>query len=357
MQIPEAMRKEILEWMDSVQWKPEEYAARWKYTTHMVRDWGLQCSGIAIMIYSVLGVLDKKSPNWKNQAAREILSCQDKETGLFKDPLILAHPEHKEWDKHSWEMVWLQNTLQCRQSLNLLGAAPLYPLPEESIRPLETGKARDAVMSLDWADDPWLWGEACTNMILAYCRKNHIQSFDEADETVREAFAAIEREVLNPETGLPDKQGCQDPATNMAGLFKIIFAYRPLGRPVPNVERAIDSIIAMQDERGSYGDNLCLHWDAVWALKVLEEQIAGSYRLNDVADTGEALSQMLQKYYRKSDGGFSFFENHCLDLHNSIRVSPELPISDMLGTWMCIECIRYAEGWKQGQWEIPSPVV
>jgi len=50
--------------------------------------------------------------------------------------------------------------------------------------------------------------------------------------------------------------------------------------------------------------------------------------------------------YRKSDGAFAFHGDHCMTNHHSIRLCNEpQPISDMLGTTMCLQCIGYVDEW------------
>jgi hypothetical protein len=150
----------------------------------------------------------------------------------------------------------------------------------------------------------------------------------------------------------------------MAGLFKIMFGYLLCHRPVPFARKAIDSVLAMQTAEGGFGmDNMCLHFDAALVLCVLNRQLCtagaganGAHRFGDIAAAGSRLSRYLMKEHRKSDGAFSFEPGHCIAIHDSIRISDPLPESDMIGTLMCMDCLRFAEAWRNGLFQIESPI-
>jgi hypothetical protein len=136
----------------------------------------------------------------------------------------------------------------------------------------------------------------------------------------------------------------------MAGLFKVMSAYLAAGRPIPHAERAIDCTLALQHENGDFGfgNNMCMVRDALWVLRNLDKQLKGAYRHRDIVEAGNRSARLLLRVYRKPDGGFAFHGKHCMTVHHSIRLCDKpRPISDMLGTSMCLRCLWYADEWNR----------
>ena len=142
----------------------------------------------------------------------------------------------------------------------------------------------------------------------------------------------------------------------MAGLFKMRDAYNVVGRPFLYPEKALDFTLNLQHNNGEfgYGGDMCINWDAMEVLRILDKQLEGTYRRDDIVQAGNLLAQCLLQKYRKSDGGFAFHKNYCLTMHNSIRISAPYPESDMLGTYMCWISLSYADEWNKRSFEFSS---
>ena len=71
------------------------------------------------------------------------------------------------------------------------------------------------------------------------------------------------------------------------------------------------------------------------------------YRHTDIVEAASRTCEVLMNEYRKEDGAFAFHGEHCLKNHHSIRLceTPQ-PISDMLGTTMCLNCLEYMDEWN-----------
>ena len=339
-------------WLDSVAFPPGEVTGRWRYSRHMVRDWAVESSTQAVSILALLGDLPTWTRARRDRVVAEVQGWQDPETGLFKDPLI--RPEDKVSEHHSWEHIWLHHTGCCVGMLRWLDAAPLHPLPTRAFVSAAQEDDPDWVLGLGW-ENPWSAGEHFLRVIDAH-RNRHGLTGRETDGRIDAAFAVLESKVLSPDTGLPDRFNRTDPPRAMAGLFKLIPAYGQVGRPLPWPERAIDSVLAMQDKAGGFGqDNLCIHWDALLVLVRLNEQLDGAHRFDDIAAAGARAAGFLCRVHRRRDGGFSFHSDQCIQVHNSVRVSEPLPESDTVGTSMSLRCLRYAHTWAAGQAAIPAP--
>lgn len=176
-------------------------------------------------------------------------------------------------------------------------------------------------------------------------------------------FDFVEKHVLNPDTGYPDMAGCNEPDVAMAGLCKILFAYLAIGRDYPYPERAIDATLALQEIQGDfkvrpdihppegqkfilrYARDMCINWDAMWVLRTLDAQLRGQYRRDDLVASSTALAECLIRDYQKPDGGFAFAADHCLMIHMGIWLGEPFPVGDVIGTFMCVECLKYADEW------------
>jgi hypothetical protein len=141
---------------------------------------------------------------------------------------------------------------------------------------------------------------------------------------------------------------CLDPED---GFFKAYGSYLTIGRPIPYAEKAVDFVLDLQRKDGAFGENddpqpMTINWDSLWDIKVLNNQLEGSYRMKDIQDAGNRMAEFLLKVHHKSDGGFSFYPDHCLPVHNSVRISDKKPESDSLGILMGVQCMEYADEWN-----------
>lgn len=348
----ESIAGSVRDWLKGISFPPGEVTGRWKYNASMYRDWAVESSTQAIAILAEIGDLPGLSAEERDRVVKEIQSWQERETGLFKDPLI--SPDDRVSEHHSWEHIWLHHTGCCVGSLGQLDAEPLHPLPNQAFVEVKGAENTDWVMELDWRN-PWGAGEHFLRVVDAYRNRAGLEG-TATDEVVDAAFDRLESEVFDPESGLPDRFSKKDPPRDMAGLFKLIFAYDLVERPVPTAERALDSVLAMQDEAGGFGmDNMCIHWDALLVIKRLNEQMEGEHRFDAVKDAGMRTAEYLCRAHRRDDGGFSFHSGHCLANHNSVRVTDPLPESDVVGTSMILRCLRYARNWAEGRVSFSKP--
>jgi hypothetical protein len=349
-----AVRDGLLAWIESVRW-PEAGWGRWKYNAHMVRDYGLIPSGIAVKLLHALEALAAVPAAQRQEAIAFLQSTQDLADGYFKDPLVrdtdLVPNPH-----HSWEDIWGQMSVG-GDALRLLGGAPRHALPQAAFADLRQVDVRQWVLGLGWRN-PWLVGERFFRALRAYVFAGPGPERAATDPVVLAAFAALEREVFDPSTGMPSRLGCTSPAVAMAGLFKVMYAYLDVGRPLPFPAAAIDSTLALQRPDGEFGagGDMCINWDAVWVLRNLDRQLRGGHRHAEIAAAGEALAAALRARFLKADGGFAFCGDRCLAVHHSVRLSDPFPEGDMLGTMMCLNCLQYADGWQSQARPEPLPL-
>jgi len=317
---------------------------RWRYHAAQPEPSALQASGIAVGLFDQAGELDAVPEAQRQEAIDFFRSCQDPTDGLFKDPL---ETEARHTGHHSWEQVWGQRHGAAVSALRLLGGEPAHPIPAAQFVDLREVDGRTFTLErIDWSN-PWGHGESWARAIRAYL--SHLPADERGDRqpVLREAFEACEQHILDPATGMPSRRMPEpDPSRAMAGLFKVMFAYLAVGRAVPHAERAIDFVLDLQHADGEFGyrGNMCINWDSVWVLRHLDMQVDGGHRHEAIAAATRRLADRLLDHYLKPDGAFAFHGEHCQTNHHSIRLCDEpQPIGDMLGTMMCLKCLRYAD--------------
>ncbi len=335
----------VLEWLESVRYTEDGWG-RWKYNAKQERPWSLQASGIAIRILDQYDELRNISDADKQNAIDLFLGCQDKDDGLFKDPL---EDESNHVGSHTWEQVWGQRHGTTVQVLNALGGEPKYPIPTVQFVDLTKVDGTTFTMErIDWRN-PWGHGESWSRAIRAYLRSFPEDQRNDQHPVLRDAFEAFEANILDPVTGYPSRGMEKDEAPRaMAGLFKTLAAYLVTGREFPYAKQGIDSTLKLQHEDGEFepGSNMCLQWDPMWVLRVLDYQLNGTYRHDELVESGIRLNDRLMAHYRKPDGAFSFNGALCQTNHHSIRLTDKgYPIGDMLGTTMVLKCLLYVDEW------------
>lgn len=327
----------VIEWLESVRYIDAGTWGHWKYSSSMTRPYGLIPSIIAIRIFAVFDKLNDIPEKEKQDAVNYFQSQQDPSDGFFKD-ILVGEKELVENPRHAWPDIWGQ--MNAKDALELLDAKPLYPMPSNVFADLSSSDIRNELLSWDWEKRPWLVGERFHRALDAFCLKAE----NKVSSLIESAFRIVEEEIFSPGDGMPSKRGCKDINQLCGGIFKLLVTYKQFERPFPFPERAIDSILAMQKSNAEFADGgMCMNWDAVWVLWLMDKQLTGTYRHQDIADAANRLAAMLMREYRKSDGAFAFCGKVSLPVHHSVKIGESLAVSDMLGTLMCLYCLAYAD--------------
>jgi hypothetical protein len=313
MEMFEELRPGCLDWVASIRDNSAPDSGRYRYSRHMLRPYATEATAHVVFILWMLGALDDDHdrPNIR----RFLLDQQDPPTGQFKDALI--SDADRAGHDHSWQHIWDHHTGVVIEALALCGVAPQFPLPRQAHVDLDAVDPREWTLSLDWTH-PYLVAEHWMNAVIAHHRKHGGQNTPALDT----AFDTLQREIFNAQTGFPDRRvTANDDVQGLGGIFKLIFAYVPCGRPFPCPDAAVDSVLATQRPTGDFvDDNLCMNLDGMWLLRHLTNDLRRTARRREIVRASRLLAD-----YRKSDGGFSFWPRGCLTVHNSLRVSECLP--------------------------------
>lgn len=342
------LKKDIISWLETVRYKNEGWG-RWKYNLNMARNYGLESSSHGIELLKTYDELDKIPAAKKKEALAFFLGCRDPKDGFIKDPLVKV--KDKVSAHHTWEHIWAHMSGAGWSAVRNLGGT--VPPKEKEAAPfvnLFKTDPKEWILSLNWTN-PWLVGEHMSKAIDWYWNQLPPEQKNLDNPVVKTIFDTYEHYVVEPATGMPTKRGCTNKAVAMAGLFKTSSAYLKVGRKIPYPEKAMDSVLALQFPDGSFGYEktrgiMTINWDSLWVIRTLDEQMAASYRRQDIKDSGNRLAAFLLKEHRKPDGGFSFNTTHCVTEHNSIRISDKYAESDTHGTVMCLKCLAYADEWN-----------
>ena len=346
------LRPACLEWIAGIHEPNHPGSGRYRYCRSMMRPYGVESTAQGVFILWNLEVL-QDFPE-KPALLDYLLGCQEPASGLFKD-ILLTEDDRGCNKQHSWEHIWQHHTGVVTQALQLCGVQPRYPLPVEAHADLDAVDPAVFTRSLDW-QRPYLVSEHWMNAVNACRRKHRLPPGSMDHPALRQAFATLEAECLNPVSGFPDLVQQQGPGAGLGGVFKLMWAYLPCGRRYPYAEQAVLSILAMQTATGDFTNdgNMCLNWDAVWTLRHLTDDLQQTTHATAIRAATARLARRLLSAHRKPDGGFSFFPTFCLPNHNSIRVypwqdgAPGLRESDVLGTMMCLEVLRINAAWQAG---------
>ena len=348
------LRDGILAWIATLADPDAPEAGRYRYNVHMVRPYGVESTlNVVLTLWLIDGL--EEHPE-RDRILDFLLSCQDPEDGLFKDPLL--DDSLRAQANHSWEHIWEHHTISCRQALTCAGVQPRHPLPTKSHVDLTEVDPAEWTRSLDWTR-PYYVSEHFASVIMACRHKLGLPKGSDAADPIRVAFETLESEILEPESGLPNRrnrdEGLTRSCSGLGGCFKLMFAYEPCGRRYPRAAEATESILAMQQPNGEFGrGGMCMNWDAVWTLRLLTRDLREAARPDAVRAAARRISDYLLAHHLKPDGAFSFTPDRCLTVHNSIRVSDPWPESDTVGTPMALEVVRMNDAWQEG---VPSQSV
>ncbi|WP_373513860.1 hypothetical protein [Persicitalea sp.] len=320
---------------------------RWKYNVLMDRKYGLESSAMGITILDMLGELTAVPQADRKQAAAFFQSTWNPKELYYIDPLV-SEPDRIS-DFHSWEHIWAHMSGAAQGALRLLGVEPRSRGDKAPFVDLTKVDVRDWMLSQDWSN-PWGNGERFTRVIRFYWENLPASKKTLTEPTIQKAFATLEEHILDPKTGLPIKRGCESMERGMAGLFKLMSAYRIVGKEVPHAKNALDSVLALQQPNGQFGEGgnspMTINWDAMKVLKDLNQQLNYGYRFAEIRDAGNRMADFLLKVHKKKDGGFSYFPRECASVHNSVRISEKGAVGDMEGTKFSLYCFSYADEWN-----------
>lgn len=301
------LRREVLDFVRSC--RVDECSYR---HSHAATQPTLYSACYAVLTMSLFGWTDREDAGFRRRCAGTIDSFQDAD-GLFRDPVIFGQGWYAD------DPLWCGRAhLTCHviMALTALGsvASRTFALVERFSR---LGTLEPWLESRDFGARVAWTGNEIMNVgtLLQYTRDFHNNT--RAGRAVAFLLDWLDEHHLNPETGV---WGALDVADPLARSHAVQAAYHwwPLyfydRRPIPHIDRALDTVLATQNPRGSFGwgvhnsaapydGSACEDIDSIDPLARMSRLT--DYRRDEVlAALRTAIPAVLEN--RTPDGGFQF---------------------------------------------------
>lgn len=296
----------------------------------------LYASAYACMVRHLAGDLQSLCQEDKTYWANYINGFQS-EDGLFRDPLLQNDiAEVEDW----WG--WRHLSAHVLTALTALGGKTSRPFSFLQFL-YQPGQPRRWISNLPWREKPDYVSNTVMNygVMLQYDRD--FWQIDAAGQALEEIFQFLD-ETQDPASGLWGNLPAKSPnelsiAVQTAyHLWNLYFYDR---RPIHNIERAIDSCLATQNELGGYGvalnSSACEDIDSIDPL--CRFYFLTDYRREDIRKSLErALPWVLAN--QLEDGGFVFSRFRGF-AYGHERMTTGLEESHLFGTWFRTLSIAY----------------
>jgi hypothetical protein len=298
----------------------------------------LYSSTYAAMARSLLGELDTVPARERDEWIGYLNRHQD-EDGLYRDPVIFGQG----W--YAADPLWCGRAhLTCHviSALTCLGGTA--PRPFRWLEPWrDADRLRQWLAARDWGERVGWTGNEVMNVgtLLQYARDVHGDA--QAGRCVEALLDWLATHHLNPASGVWGNLDLADPrwrshAVQAAYHWWPLFFYD--GRPIPFIERAIDTVLATQNSAGGFGwgvhnpaaplvSSACEDIDSIDPLCRMLQQT--DYRRADIVAALERATDWVLSN-QMPDGGFVFLRDRPFEYgHPQLR--GEAGAGAMFPTW------------------------
>jgi hypothetical protein len=303
-------------------------------------------------------------PEERKFACIEFIRSFQNHDGWFHDPWLetASRPRLREWARVlleslrgqgnisallNWhEMNLRAETRQSASTLLMVGAVPEHPLPMPWKTPVDV---LSFLKGLNWRF-PWSAGSHLSHLAFILKVNNMYFPGTSVQESMFEAINEFLAEIRDKESG-SWFQGKVSDRDKINGAMKVLTAWQWMDVPLPDCRRLVDLAIAQPPL-----SNGCGFLNRLFVVYAARRGCPSGYRLHDVKKLAQDSFQRISRF-RKTDGGFSFYEKHAQTGYYGARVSKGFPISDMHGAAMmawaiaiCAELsgggIPHLRGWR-----------
>jgi hypothetical protein len=304
----------------------------------------LYASVYALMTRHLLGDLIDLTDDQAREWAVYLLGFQCRD-GLFRDPAVAAASAEIEDD---WG--WRHLSTHVITALTILGIRSRYPFASVNFLYGE-GNTRRWLKSLNWREGAPRTSNRVMNygVLLQYNRDFWQQR--EAGESLDEMTRFLE-EIEDPRTGLwggPFPAGKNGLSLMQQSAYHIWMLYAFDQRPVPHVEKAVDSCLALQNRWGGFGPGAAVPYHSNPFTSACEDidaidplcrfyRLTGHRREEITSALKRALAWVLIN--RNPDGGFVFRRAEKLVYGHPLMASAKEE-SNMFATWFRTLSLAY----------------
>ncbi len=294
------------------------------------------------------GLWDSWSQERKDGCINLLRSFQIRE-GWFYDPWLekVSKPDLRQWGgailrsirgKVNWsdltdrqEMNLRAETRQSVSTLIMVKARPEYPLPMP-------WKTPDDILhflrGLDWRF-PWSAGSHLSHLAFILNVNKHYFPEVSVPQSLFDALGDFLSEIRDDESGawflgnVPDQE-------KINGAMKVLTAWQWMDHPLPDCSKLLDLALAQPCLEDG-----CGFLNRLFVVYAARGACPPGYCTGEIKQLAED-SLMRISRFEKSDGGFSFYEEHAQTRYYGARVSEGLPVSDMHGAAMLVWAIALA---------------
>lgn len=313
-----------------------EKAAEWLQSIHSGPGFLFTPGGRETVIATSMGVLLAEGLGvaipQREAVIRNILSAQDRKTGLFLEPLVEQVPLRGGLHDRTY-LDWT-TTYFALQALDALGEKPEYPLSFlASFR--DTEGVIGWLENLDWSN-PWRESNRVMHLLAALLFSLLWEENPWAAERYHDVLDWLDGKQ-DPRSGLWGTDRGATVLNAVAGAYHFVPFYRYARRPVRCWPKIVDACLELQNEDGLFapspGGGACEDLDAI-DLLCTSARAAG--RLTD--EVRKALTRAFWAIWnmQREDGGFPYADTKSEARYEySSWPAMEAPLggSDMWATW------------------------
>lgn len=320
------LKSEIYEWLVSMKADNEEH---YKMCNHAYQNDLLDATSLAYDLYNMLG--EEVSEEIKQKRKETLDSYQIGEEPIFYEINAQDILKNSTIDR----VLEMHGNYLTFQVMGAYKAIQKYPEKKVSFYDKYIGDIeRYLTVNCPWERSPWGAGGMVDNLgTILKC--NIDMGYREYEKTVDEVI-----DWLN--YNQDDATGLWTNGDNAQGINGLVNGgyhlmrgtYFLYNRPFDKAERIIDTIIEdirieviFHDDKG-HG---CNDLDHFFLLQKCHELVP-SYRNGEIVDIAKRRKDIILRLLRCGDGGFSFWSDAAVKVHNYVDVSPGIKESDMQGT-------------------------
>jgi len=351
------LRSEVLNWLDGLRVAGAQYGT---YKMSASTEATLFSSCFAVFLRELYKDLNNISHTEREEWIELIQNCQDRETGLFVDPVLKQEGKFNEnlGRDQGWGYTTWQSTTFCISALKTLNGSIKYPfnfLGEWKL----PDKVTSWLNSLGWRRMTWCNGNLA--MFLGICLITDYElNNDERAKEALDAFLDWHDNFQDQKTGFWGTDRGTPINIGLYGAIHQYLLYYYMNHPLKYKEKIIDNTLLIQKPDGLFSltgaGGGCEDYDAVDTLINMYKRI--NYRREDIKN---ALEKVLVATInlQGEDGGFLWAKRHRFGIKDWSKIGFSILQHRNFGYWRysCVEAAigqfvaynkpRLSQGWTK----------
>lgn len=351
------LRSEVLNWLDKMRVAEAPYGT---YKMSVSTEATLFSSCFAVFTRELYNDLNNISHTERDAWIELIQNCQDRNTGLFIDPLLKKEKKIDEdiGRDQGWGYTTWQSTTFCISALKALNGRIKYPFNF-----LDVWKNPDKVTSwlnsLDWKRRTWCNGNLAMFLGICMITDYELNNDEKARESL-DAFFDWHDNFQDPKTGFWGTDRGTPINIGLYGAIHQYLLYYYMNRPLKYKEKIIDHTLLIQKPDGLFsltGDGGgCEDLNATDTLVNMHKRI--NYRRKNIEKALQKVS-VATINLQGDDGGFLWAKRHHFGINDWSKLGFSILRHRNFGYWRhsCTEAVigqfitynkpRLSQGWTK----------